>query len=799
MSKSFPHLRGSDSEYFDFGRETFKQISGKFDYSQWSEGATLTLMSVPWGVYDPIVMTDRPAFDTVAQRDAWFAEHIKAASNTTESHVLDTLVRYQMKDYTDLPFTFDYTSLYNYLIVDYPNAPVSGGAKGIKRWFFHITNIDYSSPSTTRVSLVPDWWVTVAPLLDISHMILARGHAPVAETSVEKYLNNPLSNSEMLLAPDVDFGASAIVASQNNDVINSGTVYAVVCTKNIPLYSVGSSHYSALPATATVMYDGVPSAHQLALNANDLQTFLNNWETQAPQTLQALDALYFVSEQLLNVHSSRTVFGVTCYFSDPKRYTSHTQLTKSSFGYADNIAHLAKLYTSPYAHVEISDSEGNNTIINIEDLSSSTVSVECALNGAFPWLNISTHVLNNGGGSQTLSFRTTKANEFTAGGKWFETLNSWSVPCFSIYQSNQSANDYRTHWSRVQRANDANTNYTSNTASNATAQTNADNSASTMVSNNAVTVAAATTTTARTVDANNSTVYAQITKLDQDWGADFSTSSAQLQTDNAAVALAASNNQAAGTASAVTQGISTVANLATGNLAGAASNIAGMVSTGIQMAGAQASYAMSQSNNSTLYAAATSASTTKQSAANVYATSTTGYSNAAMTDNTATNNSAATSVTSNNAGLTRTNAANTRSTADANAARARDNALTAITNSINEANVQAPIKFGTAQNGEFVTTRPQVLSVSVVTESKSAIRQAATQFLRYGYALNQAFKFESWNCMKNFTYWQVSDIWATGVDTVPEEGQEAVRRMLYEGVTCWRDPDKIGKVSIYDN
>lgn len=799
MSKSFPHLSSANDSVYGYGRETFEQITGHFDYNQWEQGATLTLLSVPWGVYDPVVMTDRPAFDTAAERDKWFAEHIAAATNTTESHVLDTPVRYQMKDYADLPFTFDYTSLYNYLIIDYPNAPVSGGTKGIKRWFFHITSIDYSAPSTTRVTLVPDWWVTVAPLLSISHMILARGHAPVAETSVAKYLSNPIANSEYLLAPDVDFGTNSIVASQNNDVINKGTVYAVICTKNVVVPNAGSSHYDALPTANSNYFDGVPSDSQFALLATDLRTFLNNWQSQAPQTIQALNTIYFVSEKLLTVGRSYSVFGVTCYDCSSKRYVSTTTLTQDSFGYADNIKHLAKLYTSPYAHLEVADSEGNNTVINIEDLSSNKVSIEAALNGAFPWLNISTHILNNGGSSQTLTFRTTKANEFTAGGKWYETLNMWHVPCFSIYQSNQNANDYKTHWSRVQKANDANTNYTSNTASNATAQSNSNNSASTAVSNNAVTVAAATTTTSRTIDANNQTAYQQIVKLDKDWNADFATSSAALEAEQNAVALAASNNQAAGTVSAVTQGITAIANITTGNLSGAASNIVGMVSTGVQIQNAQASYTMSQSNNSALYSAATQASLTKQSAANVYTSLSTGYSNSAMTDNTSTNNNAATSVTSNNASLIRTNASNTRNTADANAARAKNNALTAITNSVNEANVQAPVTFGTAQNADNFTTRPMVLSVNVVTESKAAIRQAATQFLRYGYALNQAFEFESWNCMQNFTYWQVSDIWATGVDTVPEEGQEAVRRMLYDGVTCWRDPDKIGKVSIYDN
>lgn len=843
MSKSFPHLSGANEDIYGYGRETFEQITGHFDYTKWEQGATLTLLSVPWGVYDPVVMTDRPAFDTAKERDAWFTKHIANSTNTTESHVLDTPVRYQMKDYADLPFTFDYTSLYNYLIIDYPNAPVSGGAKGIKRWFFHITSIDYSAPSTTRVTLVPDWWVTVAPLLDISHMILARGHAPVAESSVSKYLSNPLANSEYLLAPDVDFGTNSIIASQKNDVINNGTMYAVICTKNIFVPSSGSSHYEALPAHNTSFFDGIPSDSQFAVLATDLRTFLNAWQNRSPQTLQALSTIYFVSEKLLNIGTSYTVFGVKCYDCNSKRYISKTTITQDSFGYADNIKHLAKLYTSPYAHIEVSDSEGNSTIINVEDLSTNTVSIETALNGAYPWLNISTHILNNGGASQSLTFRTTQANEFTAGGKWYETLKTWNVPCFSVYQSNEIANDYKTHWSRVQRKNDADTAYNNALASNATAQqntnasastgqsnanasastgrTNVNNSANNAVSNNAILVAANTTTNATTVNANNSIARYQATKLSSDWDADFGVSSASLEAEQNAVALAATNNEAIVNATLGAQFAAGLVSAATFDISGTASSIVNIATTGVQSQAAQASYAMSQSNNASLYNATTSSSANKVSNATVYNNYATGVNNDTLTSNTATNNNASTSTTNNNVSLMRTNADNTyntsvanaqrtydtsvansartKSTSDSNAKRTYNNSITGITNSINEANVQAPLTFGTTQNGENVTTRPMVLSVNVVTESKAAIRQAATQFLRYGYALNQAFEFKSWNCMKNFTYWQVSDIWATGVDTVPEEGQDAVRRMLYDGVTCWRDPDKIGKVSIYDN
>lgn len=864
MTREFTHLEGSDPDYFGYGREVFEQISSEFPYETWEEGAKLTLMSVPWGVYNAQFMTDRPAFDTVVERDKWFNAHIANAKNNTESHVLDTLVRYQFKDYADLPFTFDYTSLYNYLIVEYKNAPVTSGAKGIRKFFFHITDIDYLSPSTTRVKLVPDWWVTVAPLLDISHMILERGHAPLSETNTDKFLTNPIANSAYLLAPDVNYGTNEIVATQHNDVINSGTIYAVICTKNIQLTSAGASHYDSLPA-GTNFVDGLPSDYQIAINAEKLLTFLNNWKSQAPQTMQALSAIYLVSAKLINIGSAFTLFGVEAHYMSSNTYLSKTIITKDMFNYPKRVQHLAKLYTSPYAHIEVADGSGNVTTINVEDLSTNNISVECALNGAFPWLNISTHILNNGGAQQTISFKTTEARNFIAGGKWYETLKSWNVPCFSVYQSNAQTYDYRTHYSRVQQKNNADTAYanalasnatantnalesnaTSNTnalasnstantnalASNATAKTNADNSANTAVSNTAVAVAASTATTARTIEANNDTNYEQTTKLASDWDADFATSSASYEAGQAAIGLAATNNQANGLASTISQAVGTVGAAATGNIGGALSGLAGMVSTGVQIEGAQASYALSQSNNSSLYAAATEASETKRSAASNYSIRATGYSNSAMSDNTATNNNANTATTANSASLIKTNASNTKTTgdananrtkatadananrskatadantnrtkatADANALRNRDNSYTAITNAINEAGLQAPIEFGARSNGEFASTRPQVLSVNIITQSESAISQAATQFLRYGYALNQAYEFATWKCMKNFTYWKVSDIWATGVDTVPEEGQDAVRQMLYSGVTCWSDPDKIGKVSIYDN
>lgn len=832
MQHNFPHLNGSIPGHPGTGREVYEQIEGAFDYTLWREGATLTLMSVPWGVYAPEVMTDRPGFDTVEERDAWFAKHVAASlergGSAVESHRLASRVRYQIHSSVELPFTFDYASRYNYLIVDYPDAPLPYGSNGIKRWFYHVTDIAYNSPSSTTVTLVPDWWTTVAPLLTINHMVLERGHAPVAATSVEDYLKAPLANSEYLLAPDEDYGTRSLVAKHADLVFNTGAMWAVICLRGVPITGAFAGY--VMPFDNSTLIDGIPSDYQFAVPASQLGAFLDAWQANAAQSMRALDALYMVGERLISFDADANIFGIACKVgAHGNAGTLSVALAKTDFGYAANIADLAKLYTYPYAHIEVSDERGNVTEVRVEDLSAGSVDVEYALNAAFPWLTVSAHVAGVGGSRTALAFSTATEHSFGAGGRWYATLMSWGVPCFQVHQSAAQAYDYATHWDRVQRAADAATAYANVTASNATAYdntvagnatmyANTDNSASNATANNAVAVAASTATTARSIEGNNGCVVWQNAKMKNDTSADIAMSSAQYAADKDGLAVAATNNQAQGVASAATSILSATmgaAGLAAATGVGipaaiAIGSVGGVATAAVNIAATQASNTVSQSNNTDVYLAAINNAGTKRDNATDYSTSSTNTSNAVIKDNTATNNQANTTVTANNAALMRTNAKNSqttgdanagrsRDTGDANAERSRDNALAAIENSIKNAAMGAPSSYGASANGEFATTRPMLLSVNVVTESRSAIRQAATQFKRYGYALNQAWEFETWNVMKNFSYWKVSDIWATGVDTVPEEGQDAVRRMLYDGVTVWRDPDKIGTVSIYDN
>ena len=140
----------------------------------------------------------------------------------------------------------------------------------------------------------------------------------------------------------------------------------------------------------------------------------------------------------------------------------------------------------------------------------------------------------------------------------------------------------------------------------------------------------------------------------------------------------------------------------------------------------------------------------------------------------------------------------TYDTALANAERSKNTADEGILNDIKQAALRAPREFGSFNNGENSTTRPQGLFCNIVTQSKDAIEQAGDYFLRYGYAVNRSWEFTTFNLMPHFTYWKCSDVWIKN-NTVPDAYMDEIRFFLLGGVCVWRRPEDIGNISIYDN
>ena len=144
------------------------------------------------------------------------------------------------------------------------------------------------------------------------------------------------------------------------------------------------------------------------------------------------------------------------------------------------------------------------------------------------------------------------------------------------------------------------------------------------------------------------------------------------------------------------------------------------------------------------------------------------------------------------------NANRTKATADANARRDKTNADNAVSNAILQAALDAPYEFGEFANGDTAATRPMALFANVVTQSSDAISRTGDYFLKWGYAYNKLWDFDTFNIMNKFTYWKCSDIYISEL-TIPDEHMDYIRFLLMGGVTVWNTPEDIGNVTIYEN
>ena len=91
--------------------------------------------------------------------------------------------------------------------------------------------------------------------------------------------------------------------------------------------------------------------------------------------------------------------------------------------------------------------------------------------------------------------------------------------------------------------------------------------------------------------------------------------------------------------------------------------------------------------------------------------------------------------------------------------------------------------------------------MKVRTMSDSEVRQVGDWFARFGYALDQIWDVnESGLCpMNHFCYWKCRDIWVDDMKSSNNTAQRIFVSLFERGVTVWKNPDEIGRVSIYAN
>lgn len=765
------------------------------DYSRFKPTARLKMCNVPWcGDYDNVVK-----FDDDAARDAWF----DALEGETVN--LDTMFNVKPDGASKVPVPVTSAQGYNYLVVDLPRmtsdaqplAYAAGDRK--RRYYYFIQDAQQLSPNSTRLILTLDVWTTYINEMQFDYVLLERGHAPVAASSVADYLANPRDNSAYLLSDDVNTGGEPYVeTARAYKNYSAETQRACIATYADLQGDFGTAAAPKVPAISEPAVSGVLAPRVYSVAVGDLQPFLRKIESNAPWMKSTVLGVFFAPSDLLTQSAPFTLWDISITVLDAvQKIETFMQPGVADFGYPAQAAGFAKLYTYPYAAIRIGDERGQTSTVRIEDLGANGIQLASAVNLVMPYISIDARLLGIAGATDSLAFQTIEGRTYSYGGAWGEYLKSWNLPVMQVSQSAASRAAYTTVYSRAHAKLAAGNALASSLASNATAYTNVDNSAKNVTDNNTVNTKA---NTAVTANANNWALTgsaASNQKLKSDCDADNETSTEMTGVQNEVISITTANNNASAIAN-------TLGSVVTGGITGGGADaksaaIGGVADLAVSIPTANAAAAISQTSNSLAATLAQTNAIKKTNNAAKFTAETWRIQNNASNSATTLRNEASTKVANNNAGVMRANAGNTKTTGDANANRAYATAIDAISAGLNQAGVAAPAQFGANANGQSSATAPRSLFAQVVTQRECDIMNAASAFARYGYALMREFSMERMQVMRHFTYWKCSEVWCSGNGNALESAQGAIKDILIRGVTVWSKPEEIGRVSIYDN
>lgn len=905
MTKQYPHLPQA-SNFPDMGTVApYAQYHNGFDYSRWTEGTKLTVCNVPWDDSRNII-----GWENAGRRDAWFHDLTDAERVTlsTEFQVLpDGTVK--------LPIPFATLSRANYIFVEYPTPtdvtrPLDHAdpTKEIRAWGYFIDDIRQLAASTSECHVTLDDWTTFGPYVHATYMQLSRGHAPMASVTVGDYLADPVNNSSMLLASDVNYGDgpditrdhmfipfaagekyvmfASLVSPADLDGLEPAVDWAGGSTP--PSYAdaaarwghqydvngyewrMGPRNYSRADTPVTPYAEGgtTPTAgFMYALDSTDARKFFTYLVDYLPQVMQTIQAMWILPAELIDVTASgrHTIGDVTVY--DVSRADElpdiQIRLKREMFGYADEYAGIAKLYTYPYASLELSDNDGKSVEIRIENTGDLDLHRRTSL--AYPYLKAQMFLTGvNGTGSKTYSFRRLDGTTGTATSwdtNFAEFMTGFDIPTYTIFMDGYTDYAVRNQQANLEKARmlalnayhtgtrNNNTGYENGKDSANTAKTNGNASAyagrqNALASNatgetNAVADADLTNanmanTVATTVDNLNKRVANRTADWSNKKGSavDLNYEATSLSTSNLSADINFMNTKF--NVEAATGAISTAASAASEFMSG---DIGGGIS-------ALVGGAVSIAKDELILQATKTLNTTKQLNSTNFGNETTKIQNdtydaliknANTNDKDITNNNNELSKknTGNAVNTMKNNAARTKATGDSNANRSYDatvannnrtNATTlnnlnesrdattfALQTALDQAQRTAELDYRNHRNDAprtYGATTGDATSdvfayrgcqIRIKTQSESAIRQAGDQMLRYGYAYEGAWKPTTFNVMKHYTYWQCSELWLDATTNILDSGKRHIHELFRNGVTVWRNPADIGITGIYDN
>lgn len=847
----FPHLQNATT-FPGTDTHVYGQYRNVFDYNVWTPNTVIKLCHVNWfdDYHDVVKFSDDIA------RDTWFdkldGETVKLTTNM--------YIARADADGIKLPVPYMTAQQYNYIVVDFShdiiNTPYQK-TDAQTRYHFFITSVRAEAPNTTTCTLTRDVWTDYINSTTINGMLLSRGHAPLTEMTPQELLKNPRANCRDFTLPDVDYGNAASNIRKSTPVnLQNGTRYICLATTFSPgqlqamsgmrganiansdptysnndgtvtgfLWGAGNIDTSNVIGAGT-SYNTVDNLTASNVTVYALESskisgdYFDTLFAHYPHIMSQITAVFVATANMMRLDNAIDVNGVEWHtVSGARTKLSDIDLTIDDFAYASEYAQITRLYLAPYAHLEISDTIGNKTRVEIADCGQ--LSVQTVTSLSYPILRQIAWLDGIGSdGDTSISINAINGTNITAdvpNADMLKTLISHDIPTYALQRRAIDAHRADTYNREITQARE-NTiiSYENGARSANVALSNTNRNNANSIANTNLTNALNSTVTANSNNASNAIYKNNVTQQNLLLSAsnnkidEMNTASLDLTTQLVNTEITAS---AIGT---VTAAIGAIGTAATGIAVTAATGgaAAPMVAAGLGAAGSiglsGASFATGASKTSVEAAykqayndAAAFASKKYNGQANSVSIAMAGTQNIQATtlntNNTNASNATNSSVAANNANTSNANASASRNQSVDNAKRVmmntRSNTNAAWRDLLNHA--AQPVGAYGGDNFRQATGL-DTMTVKIVTEDNGAIAAAGDYMLRYGIASNKLYNQPILTPCKHFTYWRTTDIW-TICPLAQNEQLQTIRNIFSSGVTIWNRPEEVGGDFVHDN
>lgn len=391
MQRKYKVIGDNANPYLDFNHPMV--IPGNKDFADdyANTNVELALCSVP---YDPglVKVGQREVyglgnvamFDSVSARDNWlenrFTNGVRLESKVGK--LGDLKSNFAADAEILLPMPKNRVIGFNYLRVRFVDMPDEGG-DFIRDYFYFMRIVsDSVAVNTTKVLLILDSWNTFIYHTPIKALKLKRGHYPIANSSVDDYLADPINNSGLLLAGDVNFQPDEyanVVSGWRHSMANSSgdSLFAcVVCSVDFTSDALADFTVSLNGS----LLNGLPQDALWGFRAGDncanLASFVAMIANDFPHLVDSFKGIFLLDEKFLKTANGNSVDDQADWFdfngfSMVRLATVNNfvdcMLSKEDFNYPPEYAHLAKLYTSPYAVLRVTNFLGEGFSLAIEN------------------------------------------------------------------------------------------------------------------------------------------------------------------------------------------------------------------------------------------------------------------------------------------------------------------------------------------------------------------------------------------------------------------------------------------------